>query len=93
LPLGERAYPHLYQHAVAFVETARPLVETLKSDEKKLFKKPSGEKKATVAAIAALLKPSKAAHISVKDQAWISEKTLDHDALKPVIDFLDEFLK
>lgn len=93
LPLGKHAYPQIHEHAVAFVEAASPSVEKLPREEKKLFKKPSGKKKATVAAIAALLKPSKAAHISVKDQAWISEKTLDHDALKPVIDFLAEFLK
>ncbi len=93
LPLGKHAYPQIHEHAVAFVEAATPLVERLKSDEKKLFKKPSGAKKATVAAMAALLKPSKAAHISVKDQAWISTETLKNDALTPIVGFLTEFLK
>ncbi|KAK4045173.1 hypothetical protein OUZ56_032581 [Daphnia magna] len=35
--------------------------------------------------MAALLKPSKAAHISVKDQAWISTETLKNDALTPIV--------
>lgn len=93
LACGERAYPDLYPKATAFVESAAIELAKLPSREREEFAKAAGPNKATVAAMAALLKPGKSIQVSIQDNAWLSSATLGLNVLKPSLDFLSDLFQ
>jgi len=56
----------------------------------KELKKPAGKKKAIISMISSILKPGKALQVSIQDNRWIDEKTIQLDSIKLVKKFLDE---
>ena len=54
------------------------------------MKKPAGKKKAIVSIISSILKPGKALQVSIQDNRWVDEKTIQLDSIKLVKKFLDE---
>ena len=56
----------------------------------KELKKPAGKKKAIISIISSILKPSKALQVSIQDNRWVDEKTIQLDSIKLVKKFLDE---
>lgn len=50
--------------------------KSLRSDEQKEFKKPSGRNKAILAAMSAFLKPGKPIQTSIEDHRWVGKETL-----------------
>ncbi len=61
---------------------------SLSSDEKKLFKKPSGRNKAILAAMSAFLKPGKAIQTSIEDHRWVGKETLALPRMAAIQKFL-----
>lgn len=68
LETAKAAYPELLALAEEYVKQA--------SEYQKLLKKAQYEKKAKVGCIANAMKPGKANQVSISDDDWISEKTL-----------------
>ena len=87
LPAGEVVYSELSTAARTFVETVD--VSKLVSKDRQDFEKPCGKAKATVSAIGSILRPGKAIQVSLQDNQWITEKTIEAlPALKCFSDFL-----
>ncbi|WP_437939471.1 DUF3226 domain-containing protein [Sorangium sp. So ce341] len=88
LALGGAAYPDLAAVAGSYAQSWHAKVAHDASDEWKELKKPTGIKKATIGAMAAVLKPGKATQVSLEDHRWVSDATKNHEALAPCLDFL-----
>ncbi len=83
LPIAQRRFGNLSDHAARYV---REWIPDESSDYTELAK-PSGQKKAELSAMAALLKPGKSINASIDDQKWISNP-VDIPELVPLIEFL-----
>lgn len=92
LALGAVAYPELAAAAGEYVSAWHAKVASDGHTDWKELKKPAGQKKATIGAMSALLKPGKAMQVSLDDNRWIGDTTKDHAALAPCLAFLSALL-
>lgn len=92
LAAGRLIYPALHADAEAFVATSMTKLDLLEPKEGKPIKEAAGQKKATVAAMTAVLKPGRAVPATLEDHRWVSEQTLDLAEMNPCISFLAELL-
>lgn len=88
LKCAELNYPDLLNLSETYVSEIDDSQLT-KGDLKEL-KKPAGKKKAIVSIISSILKPGKALQVSIQDNRWVDEKTIQLDSIKLVKKFLDE---
>jgi hypothetical protein len=79
-------YPDLLTIAKDYVEAAKS-IEFNKNDRKD-FKKPAGENKAIVGAMANIMRPSKSVQVSIQDNNWLKKEALSIPRIKSVQDFL-----
>ena len=91
LPLAERQFPTLKAHAKDFVDGWQGKPEATAPVHEELHK-PAGTKKATVSAMAALLKPGKPLNASLEDHPWIPDPPAAVAELKPLVEFLSALL-
>lgn len=93
LPLGEAAYPALSAAARGYAEQWRKNAdgEPTVSDWREI-KKPAGAKKATIAAMTAILKPGRSTQASLEDNRWLSEQTKGLPGVLPCVTFLRALL-
>jgi hypothetical protein len=80
-------YPNLLASARTHIENAEKDGSLMKSDLDDLLK-PSGRKKAVVGAIASVLRPGKAVQVSLQDNRWLKDETLDIPRVKAFQNFL-----
>lgn len=92
LDLGRSVYPELTQTADTYVTNWQEQVVHDERREWKEFKSASGQKKATVAAMTALLKPGKSATATIEDNQWVSAATREHNTLAPFIRFIEALI-
>lgn len=94
LALGDAVYPALRAAAKRYVDPFREDDPSagLSGADRREIKKPAGLKKATIAAMTAVLKPGKSTQTSLEDNRWISEETRAVGPLQPSIAFLDLLL-
>jgi len=92
LPLADTRFPPVAERARDYVTAWCGTEECARSDDFKELRKPSGAKKATVSAIAALLKPAKPLAASIEDQRWVSELPDVDVATAPLCRFLKDLL-
>lgn len=88
LKCAEVNYPDLLNLSETYVSKINDSQLT-KGDLKEL-NKPAGKKKAIVSIISSILKPGKALQVSIQDNRWVDEKTIQLDSIKLVKKFLDE---
>lgn len=88
LECAEVNYPDLLNLSETYVSEIDDNQLT-KGDLKEL-KKPAGKKKAIISIISSILKPGKALQVSIQDNRWVDEKTIQLDSVKLVKKFLDE---
>ncbi|MGK7892049.1 MAG: DUF3226 domain-containing protein [Leptolyngbyaceae cyanobacterium] len=86
---GENVYPDLMEKATEYLNYL--------SDEKRremgIKWKPFDYEKAKIATVASVLKPGKTNTVSISDNKWVCEDTLEEvSALKQLVDFLRELL-
>lgn len=86
---GASVYPNLLKAAQDYV-AAVPCCNELRKDDKKQFNKPAGEHKATVGAMANVLRPGKAVQVSIQDNRWLNDQTLEIQPIKAVKTFLHQ---
>lgn len=69
-------------------------IDTAQLDQNDLreLNKPAGKNKAIVASITSILKPGKTLQVSIQDNRWIDEKTMELDSVKLVRIFLNEII-
>lgn len=67
--------------------------EMFEAGELKDFKKPSGRKKATIATLAAILRPGKAIQVSISDNRWLTPETLTLPNVSSVAVFVKSLLE
>ncbi|MBI2568727.1 MAG: hypothetical protein HYV63_17035 [Candidatus Schekmanbacteria bacterium] len=91
LPIGERRFPALHQHAQNFVKDWQPCAPASHADHKELSK-PAGPKKARLSAMVALLKPGKPLAASLEDQGWLPVLPESIPALGALTTFLANLL-
>lgn len=91
LECSESEYAHLKGQAEAFIGSIQE--NQFASDDLKEWRKPAGKRKATVSAMAAVLKPSKSIQVSIHDNRWISETSIQSENLQKLIQFLGQLLK
>lgn len=87
---AEIVYPDLYASAKTHIDSVD--LDKLEKAEKKDFTKPSGNNKATIGCIGSVFKPGKAVQVSLQDNRWISDETLQVAELKLFDDFLCRLL-
>ncbi len=86
---AEFSYSGLLTAADCFINRAASEINNYTHREKRDFLKPTGVNKATVSAIANILRPGKAVQVSIQDNKWIARETLD----LPVIALFNEFIR
>lgn len=91
LQVGHKSYQKLHLWATRAVNIAP--VSSLKSKERKPFKKPAGRKKATLALMANILKPGMAIQNSFRQNAWITDKSINQPLVSAYNDFLVRLFK
>ncbi len=79
-------YPDLLVIAKEYVKAAKSI--NFNKDDRKYFKKPSGENKAIVGAMANIMRPSKSVQASIQDNGWLKGNALSLPRIKLVQDFL-----
>jgi hypothetical protein len=91
LEAGAVNYPELKAAAERYVRSVRQLPELNLKDAEEL-RKPAGEKKAAVAAIASILKPGKAIQVSIQDNRWLDGISIALPRVAEVSRFLQRLL-
>ncbi|MEX1040996.1 MAG: DUF3226 domain-containing protein [Pirellulaceae bacterium] len=87
LECGECIYPQLVNRSRDFVDDVRELAE-LNSKDKSQVKKPFGKEKAIIAAAVSILKPGMSLAVSLDQNRWFSEESLNLPSMKKLIQFL-----
>jgi hypothetical protein len=90
LECAQKNYPHLYELAREYIDDVN-LGQLNKKDLKELSK-PAGKNKAIISSISSVLKPGRTLQVSIQDNRWLDETTMDLDSLKGVKDFLDKLI-
>lgn len=90
LECSDRDYSHLKTKAEAFVGSIEE--NHFASEDLKEWRKPAGRKKATVSAMAAVLKPAKSIQVSIHDNRWVSEVSIQSENLQKLLGFLKDLL-
>jgi hypothetical protein len=80
-------YPHLLFSAQTHVKTADGDT-TLQPADRDDFDKPAGHNKAIVGSMASVLRPGKAVQVSIQDNRWLRDETLNRPRIRAVQDFL-----
>ncbi|XGW00466.1 MAG: DUF3226 domain-containing protein [Leptolyngbya sp. BL-A-14] len=81
-------YPDLLKLSTKYVSG----IDTtqLNQDDLRELNKPAGKNKALVSSISSILRPGKALQVSIQDNRWIDEQTMELDSVKLAKIFLDE---
>ena len=90
LECAQKNYPHLYELAREYIDDVN-LGQLTKNDLEELSK-PAGKNKAIISSISSVLKPGRSLQVSIQDNRWLDEITMDLDSLKGVKDFLDKLI-
>ena len=85
LRLAEESYPVHKERAVEYISKFKPSETT--------HWHPFDREKATVAAIASVLKPGGTNTVSIKEDEWVSQKTLTVPELNRFVEFLRDLLE
>lgn len=85
------AYPQLLQAAQTYTASASQNSSLQQSDLEE-FNKPAGPKKATVAAMASILKPGKAIQVSIQDNRWLEPASLNLPRINALQVFLHDLM-
>jgi len=91
LKSAEQIYPTLLAAANNFVSISKDV--GIDANELRDFNKPSGENKATVGAMANILRPGKALQVSIQDNKWLKREALHIPEIKAVQNFLKELFE
>jgi hypothetical protein len=91
LEAGGQAYPELQKAATDYVKGIDG-VNDFTTEDLAEFSKPAGRKKATIAAMASILKPGKAIQVSIQDNRWLDTTAVQHPRIKEANRFIQELL-
>jgi hypothetical protein len=91
LEAGAQAYPSLRDAATDYVQGIDH-VQGLNADDLDEFCKPAGRKKATIAAMASILKPGKAIQVSIQDNRWLDAAAMQLPRIKDANRFIQKLL-
>lgn len=91
LDAGHLAYPQLLRAAENYVTGAIQAAQ-LQPEDLEEFQKPAGQKKATAAAMASVLKPGKSIQVSIQDNRWLEPASLNLPRIRALNDFLQALL-
>lgn len=91
LECAQTNYPDVLRSATAHVGSVGSANGLSPSDLRE-FKKPAGQQKAIAGAIAAILKPGKAAQVSIQDNRWLEGQSLSLPRIKAFTAFVDALL-
>lgn len=83
---AELVYPNLFDLSSNFVNNVN--TEQLENNDKKDFVKQSGFNKAFVGCIGNVLRPGKAIQVSIQDNKWVSDDTIEIENVQLFSDFL-----
>ncbi len=83
-------YPNLLSMSTNYVSGIDS--NQLTNNDLKELNKPAGKNKAVISSISSILRPGKALQVSIQDNRWIDEKTMELDSIKLVKKFLDEVI-
>jgi hypothetical protein len=83
-------YPNLLSMSTNYVSGID--TNQLTNNDLKELNKAAGKNKAVVSSISSILRPGKALQVSIQDNRWIDEKTMELDSIKLVKKFLDEVI-
>jgi len=89
LDVAPQVYPGLLTTARSHVAAALNDAG-LRNDDLKDLKKPAGENKAVIGAMASILRPGKAVQVSLQDNRWLKGAALLSPRIKAVQDFLKQ---
>ncbi len=85
---AEFSYNGLLAAADCFINRSAFEVSGYNRGEKRDFLKPGGVNKATISAIANILRPGKAVQVSIQDNKWITRETLNLPAIASFNEFI-----
>jgi hypothetical protein len=87
---GETSYRHLIELSREYMNKID--LSQLKQADLKEFNKPAGKNKALVGSISNILKPGRTLQVSLQDNDWINEMTLELDNIKLMREFLSQIV-
>jgi hypothetical protein len=88
---AELVYPNLFDLSSNLVKNVDR--DQLEHNDKKDFLKPSGRNKAIIGCIGNVLRPGKAIQVSIQDNKWINDNTIEIGNIKLFCKFLYNLLK
>jgi len=83
-------YPNLLNLSQTYIESIDR--NQLTKKDLKYFDKPAGEKKAIISSISSILRPGKALQVSLQDNRWLDEQTLELESIKLIKNFLEQII-
>jgi hypothetical protein len=87
---AEENYPNLVQLSREYIDKIDK--SQLKSDDLRELRKPAGKNKAIVGGVSNILKPGRTLQVSLQDNNWIDDRTIDLPKIKSLRVFLDRVL-
>ncbi|WP_228014277.1 DUF3226 domain-containing protein [Fortiea sp. LEGE XX443] len=81
-------YPDLLELALNYVSSID--MSQLSKDDLRELNKPAGKNKAVISSISSILRPGRTLQVSIQDNRWLNEHTLNLESVNLVKIFLDE---
>ncbi len=78
---------HLSENYISSIDRRQLLSQDLRE-----LKKPSGQDKAIVSSITSILKPGRTLQVSLQDNRWINENTMQLESIRLIKEFLDTLI-
>ena len=91
LECAESTYPSLLAGANGFVQGVD--VSGLARNDRRELERPAGRNKAIVSSVSSILKPGKAIQVSIQDNRWLADETLNLPKVRAVRAFLTALLE
>jgi hypothetical protein len=83
-------YPDLLERSQTYIDNID--INQLTKNDLKDSNKPAGKKKAIISSISSVLRPGKALQVSLQDNRWLDEQTLELESLKLIKNFLEQII-
>lgn len=84
-------YANLYDLAIQYINNIDR--KQLTEEDLKELNKPTGENKAILSSIVSILKPTRTIQVSLQDNRWIDDKTLNLPSIQLIKEFLDKIIR
>lgn len=87
---AEINYPDLLNQSRNYIDSIN--LSLLNKEDRKKIKKPAGKNKVIISSITSILRPTRSLAVSIHDNRWVDEETINLDRLVAIRDFVGEII-